>query len=280
MDIFINYIEPNNNVSNNSIPKLYENGYYTPLGRDVISAFINKIINVNKDWRFTPYQRLQFSLKDFLKDGYSFNHIQSTLIDVVNSFKGLYIENNVLKNGKSLALLPVYRHLLTFKQYINLVNKYGKNDTVNKFIWYLTRFIPYKLIEDIKSSEAISTINQIYNIQDTQVLNQVEQVGNTVDLLDWIYTNDYNSNSLFTSDIESYVNREGIGVEYMCLTIDELKTKPEYAELIEYDDDVQYPWEGDITEEAPEDMLIELPVIFGEHLNHFSDEHIKKAKKI
>ena len=95
----------------------------TPLGRDVISSFIKKIINVNKDWRFTPYQRLQFSLKELLKDGYSFYCIQSTLIDVVNSFKGLYIENNDLKNGKSLALLPVYRHLLTFKQYINLVKK-------------------------------------------------------------------------------------------------------------------------------------------------------------
>ena len=146
------------NVSNNSLPELFINGYYTPLGREVIYTFLHKVTYVNKDWRFSPFQRLQYALKILLKVGYSLNHIKLTIIDVVNSFKGLYIDNNTLKNGKSLALLPVYRHFLTFKQYINLVKKYGKDDIINKFIRYLDGFMPNKLVEEI------NIINPVNNI--------------------------------------------------------------------------------------------------------------------
>ena len=44
------------NIVNDSIPKLFDNGNcYTPAGREVIYNFINKIVNTNSDWRFTPY---------------------------------------------------------------------------------------------------------------------------------------------------------------------------------------------------------------------------------
>ena len=32
------------NTVNDSMPKLFDNGYYTPAGREVIYSFINKIV--------------------------------------------------------------------------------------------------------------------------------------------------------------------------------------------------------------------------------------------
>ena len=51
------------NIVNDSIPKLFDNGNcYTPAGREVIYNFINKIVNTNSDWRFTPIDPLEFRI--------------------------------------------------------------------------------------------------------------------------------------------------------------------------------------------------------------------------
>jgi len=73
--------------------------------------------------------------------------------------------------------------------------------------------------------------------------------------------------------------REGIGGDTIySLTTAELKAMPEYSELLDFDPNAEYPWEDDLTQQAPEEDMIQVPVIFEYFLNHMNADQITKAE--
>jgi len=100
-------------------------------------------------------------------------------------------------------------------------------------------------------------------------------VENKEDLSDWRIVKERG----IQLEAAEFKKREGIGGDTIySLTTAELKAMPEYSELLDFDPNAEYPWEDDLTQQAPEEDMIQVPVIFEYFLNHMNADQITKAE--
>ena len=200
---------------------------------------------------------MKHALKNSLNKGFSIDYIFDILIDIVEDLEDKLFDYDELR--------LIHKDPLIIRKQFK--KKFKDTNVAAIFKKYVT-----DIFEKVLESEADTKLHEremsrAIIIEESGVILMIEDISSE--------TSEVPPEEVY---IEISPDRDKNCFDINGISVTEFADKYGYKELLEIDQELEYPWEDDLTDEAPEDESIPLPVMFEYYLNHFSAEHIKKAE--
>ena len=206
---------------------------------------------------YNPMLILKYALQSVLNKGFQIDYIFDVMIDIVDDLADhlVFYEELRLIHKDPLVIRKIFKR------------KFKDTNIATDFKSYVERIFLKVLEAECDATLHEREMSRAIIIEESGVILMIEEAyqEETEVPPEEVYLEVSPERDKCLNDINS-------------ISVAELAEKHGYRELLEIDRNVQYPWEDDLTQEAPEDASIQLPVIFEYYLNHFSEEHIKKAE--